>query len=631
MNYRKDIDGLRGIAISLVILSHSGFAIFSGGFIGVDVFFVISGFLITKIILMEISNGTFSFIDFYERRARRILPALSFVILLTILPALIILMPNELVDYAESLIATPLFLSNILFWLQSGYFEPSSELKPLLHTWSLAVEEQFYLLFPILFFLLFNFGRKIIFLTLLIIFLISISISEWGSFHKPWPNFYLLPSRAWELLLGSFGAIYFNNIQNISFKFKKELFDFFSILGVLLIILSLYFFEPGVRHPSLLTLFPTLGSVFILLFYNTNRSITYKLLSNKVLVNIGLVSYSAYLFHHPIFAFFRYLNYTNTFVIICLIFLTLFLSFFSYKFIEQPFRDRKRITTKKFLYIIVSINISIVLVGTLFFIKEGYPNRLNDYQISLINFENHNKNSKFGEKNCLLIDNDNNVTIKNTCLELDKTNKKELLLWGDSFAEHYSETFENKSYFDLKLYTSGCPPFFNYVYSLNPICKIIEDEMKEVLKNSKPSKVVLSANWFKHRKSIEKLEETIKTIRTLSKTTKIVLFGNLPQWHPSLPQTLARINNPKLTVSKIKISYFEKLNEIDIKLREIAEKHNVLFVSLLDLLCESDECISFYKKNNELKIMAYDYGHLTSDGAEYIANLEAIRRILVRD
>ena len=199
MIYRREIDGLRALAVVPVILFHAGFQAFSGGFVGVDVFFVISGYLITSIILAELETGTFSVVNFYERRARRILPALFFVMLACLPFAWLWLLPDYLKSFSQSLVAVPVFASNILFWITSGYFEPAAELKPLLHTWSLAVEEQYYVFFPLFLMLTWRLGRRWILSILAVLLVVSLAAAEWGSHAEPVPTFFLLPTRGWEL------------------------------------------------------------------------------------------------------------------------------------------------------------------------------------------------------------------------------------------------------------------------------------------------------------------------------------------------------------------------------------------------------------------------------------------------
>ena len=233
MNYRAEIDGLRALAVLPVILFHAGFKWFSGGFVGVDVFFVISGYLITTIIISDLAEGKFSIVNFYERRARRILPALFFVMVVCLPFAILLLAPSDLKDFGQSLVSTATFSSNILFWWERGYFGTALELKPLLHTWSLAVEEQYYIIFPLFLTLSWKFGIRKITIFLMLIFLISLSLAHFTSIYGIFDriitgSFYLIPTRAWELLLGVFIAIYFYHFKVTSLTRFNQ---FFSLLG----------------------------------------------------------------------------------------------------------------------------------------------------------------------------------------------------------------------------------------------------------------------------------------------------------------------------------------------------------------------------------------------------------------
>ncbi len=221
MKYRAEIDGLRGLAVVPVILFHAGIEMFSGGFVGVDVFFVISGYLITTILIEDIENKRFSIVDFYERRARRILPALFFVMLCCIPFAWMWMLPDPLENFGQSIVATTLFSNNILLFVTSGYWDLASEVKPLLHTWSLAVEEQFYVLFPIFLLLTWRFGKKRLFWIIVVLASISLALSEWGWRNLATANFYLGPTRAWELFAGSLTAFI---VQKK--RCKEEQYDF---------------------------------------------------------------------------------------------------------------------------------------------------------------------------------------------------------------------------------------------------------------------------------------------------------------------------------------------------------------------------------------------------------------------
>lgn len=246
MNYRSEIDGLRALAVLPVIFFHAGFVFFNGGFVGVDIFFVISGYLITSIIMNEMEEKKFTIVSFYERRARRILPALFFVMLACLPFSWIFLTPTDLDIFGKSLIAVSTFTSNILFWSESGYFETAAELKPLIHTWSLAVEEQYYIIFPIFIIIFWKFGRKRILILLSIAFIISLGLSHWGAVNKPSATFFLLPTRGWEILVGVFTAFYLNKYD----YFKSELLNqALSIFGLIMISYSIFFYTEKYLFP----------------------------------------------------------------------------------------------------------------------------------------------------------------------------------------------------------------------------------------------------------------------------------------------------------------------------------------------------------------------------------------------
>lgn len=271
MQYRREIDGLRALAVLPVILFHAGFETFSGGFVGVDVFFVISGYLITTIILGELEQGKFSIVNFYERRARRILPALFLVMLVSIPFAWILLSPAELTSFSKSLIAVPLFVSNFFFWRDGGYFETAAELKPLLHTWSLAVEEQYYVLFPLFLMLFWKLGKRWILLTLTLVFCSSLAIAQWAAYARPDVAFYLLPTRGWELLIGAFAAMYLSKSYRI--EFGKAASEVGGWLGVVLILFPVFSYSKATPFPGLYALVPTLGTVLIILFATEQTSV----------------------------------------------------------------------------------------------------------------------------------------------------------------------------------------------------------------------------------------------------------------------------------------------------------------------------------------------------------------------
>ncbi|MDP3272321.1 acyltransferase family protein [Limnobacter sp.] len=334
--YRPEIDGLRAVAVLPVILFHAGFDLFSGGYVGVDVFFVISGYLITSIILREMEQGKFSIARFYERRARRILPALFFVIVCCLPFAVIWMASGEIKRFGQAMIAVSLFASNVFFWKTTNYFAPAAEEEPLLHTWSLAVEEQYYVLFPLFLMLCWRFGRSRLFWLTALAALLSLGLAEWGWRNQPVANFYLLPTRAWELLAGSLLAFFPKQLS--ADKRTGRFSEIASVLGILAIVYSIFYFDTLVPFPSVYATVPVIGACLIIAF-SSGENIVGRLLSSRLFVFIGLISYSAYLWHQPILAFLRLRGIELTIgVSLFAVFLTLALAKLTVNFVEIPFR-----------------------------------------------------------------------------------------------------------------------------------------------------------------------------------------------------------------------------------------------------------------------------------------------------
>ena len=370
--YRSEIDGLRSIAVLPVIFFHAGFVkFFGGGYVGVDIFFVISGYLISKIILNDLKKKNFSLINFYERRARRILPALYFVICLSLVLSYFWMLPDEFQNFGQSIVATILFSNNILLSFTNGYWVGASDLKPLVHTWSLAVEEQYYVLLPFFLLLIWKFGKRWIFIILSIVFLASLILAQWYSYNKPEVGFFVLQTRAWELLIGVFASFYLEKPNRNKFK------NLLSFFGLVLIFYSIIFFNRNTPFPSLYTLVPTIGT-FLVIVYADKGTIVQRFLSYKLLIGIGLISYSAYLFHQPIFALAKlYSNEplsVNTYLI--LIILTLVCSFFSWMYIETPFRNRNNFSSKFIFSSSIITSAILIIIGLNLNYTHGIPSRI---------------------------------------------------------------------------------------------------------------------------------------------------------------------------------------------------------------------------------------------------------------
>ena len=374
IRYRPDIDGLRALAVLAVIIFHTDRNLLSGGFVGVDIFFVISGYLITSIIFNDIKNDKFSIFHFYDRRVRRIIPALLFLLAISSIASYVILFPADLYKYAKSLLATLLFFSNIFFWRNSGYFAPTADTIPLLHTWSLSIEEQFYLFFPVFiitaFYLVKRKPKKKIVFLLSLFFIVSLFLSIWGAENKPSASFYLLPTRAWELLLGALLAF----LPKINFQSRYR--ALLTGSGIILVFVSFYFLSKELSFPGINALFPCLGAGMIILA-NHKRSGNFvsKLISIKPLVFIGLISYSLYLWHWSFIVFYKHYTFEKPNIIIVLIF-SFIVATISWKFIEKPFRATSK---KRLPYVILSLTtLSLILFGYYIYQSKGIPERLPD-------------------------------------------------------------------------------------------------------------------------------------------------------------------------------------------------------------------------------------------------------------
>ena len=375
--YRADIDGLRAIAVIGVVLFHAGLGV-GGGFAGVDVFFVISGFLITSLILRDLHRGSFSIVAFWERRARRIFPALAVVVIATLIVGWFLMLPFGYQILGQSTVALTVFASNIQFWRTTSYFDPTAEENPLLHTWSLSVEEQFYLVVPLLLYLVFKYGKdKWVGILLGMGILASLVGAELWLRRDASGAFYLLPSRAWELGAGSLLAM----ARPVS---SPRLRGFLGWLGLALILFTFFAYDAHTAFPGVAAIPPVLGTVLLIWSgMSYEEEVTFRgvnrLLATKGLVAIGLMSYSFYLWHWPFFAFHRYLfsHAPDVSLAIAYILIALVLSALSLRFVEQPFRKRNLISTRKYVFVLTgAISVLVMIVGISLWRTRGVPSRM---------------------------------------------------------------------------------------------------------------------------------------------------------------------------------------------------------------------------------------------------------------
>lgn len=485
--YRREIDGLRAIAVLLVILFHAGFESFRGGYVGVDVFFVISGYLIASIILAELAAGEFSIVGFYERRARRILPAL-FVVMAACLPfAWAWLMPVDMKHFAQSLLGTAIFASNIVFWLQSGYFDTASELKPLLHTWSLAVEEQYYLIVPLFLAYLWRFGLRAVAAALIGVVLLSLAAAQWGAFHWPAANFFLLPTRAWELAIGALTALYlaYSGPPTLGIVLRNAL----SLAGLGAIAIAVFGFDAKTPFPSLYALLPVLGTAAIVIFATPATWIG-ALLGTRALVGVGLVSYSAYLWHQPLFAFARWRFDTKPgLAMLGLAALALVLAYLSWRFVERPFRDRRRFTRGQ-IFVLAGL-------ATAFFAGIGWAGMATGGFASRFDAAERRILDSYARSMLFACDAD-------SCLPR-ATRGNDWVLIGDSNAYHFSmplaERVAAQGYALHNLAKGGCIPVAGFARrdqpdSFNEACAAHIARVRQFLaRPDAPNNIVISAAW----------------------------------------------------------------------------------------------------------------------------------------
>ncbi|TAK98046.1 MAG: acyltransferase [Aquabacterium sp.] len=442
MDYRKEIDGLRALAVVPVILFHAGFSAFSGGFVGVDVFFVISGYLITSIILAEHQEGSYSLVNFYERRARRILPAL-FVVMAACLPvAWCWLLPEDMKNFSESLVATSFFSSNILFWKTSNYFSSSAELKPLLHTWSLAVEEQYYLFFPLFLALTWRWGSRLMSVMLIVAAIASLYMAHTQVSFDPSKAFYLLPTRCWELFIGALIGLHLSGGRKL--VVRPWLAEAGGALGLALLVAAIFWFDKHTPSPSLYVLMPTLGTALIILFAS-EQTMVGRFVGNRAFVFIGLLSYSAYLWHQPLFAFARQRSLggePDHGIFAALSLASLLLAYVSWRFVEAPFRNRRRFGRQQ-IFLLAAIGSAVfVTVGLLGHFNKGYPSRMPASFSSLKDIDLPKSDNGWCfysiDSNDALSEGANGLS----CWLGDKKAKRKGVLFGDSFAGQYEPLWD---------------------------------------------------------------------------------------------------------------------------------------------------------------------------------------------
>ncbi|WP_166221698.1 acyltransferase family protein [Pseudomonas atagonensis] len=487
---RRDIDGLRALAVIPVVLFHFGFTTFSGGFVGVDVFFVISGFLITGILLREISAQRFSFIDFWARRARRIIPALSVVMLVTLALGWLLLTAKDYSELGRTVRYQSLFISNILFMREDGYFQPASDLKPLLHTWSLAVEEQYYIFFPLLMAVLVRFFRHwrwVLLAVLLVSFGFNIHYIE----HRPEFAFFSLPTRAWELLCGAMLAVTPAPKQAV----RPWLYQTVGVAGLAAVLVAVFTFDKSTVFPGWAALLPVLGTTALIWSGTQSACWTARLLSLRALVWVGLLSYSLYLWHWPVYVYANAISVDGIQPVEAIgwIALALGLAWLSLRYVELPFREKRLLASRNAVLAGAVATIAVLVAsGSAIRSADGVPQRLTGKALEYA----QSREWRAGQMKCMLVTQDK--SLDKACLvggndDVPATQ----LIWGDSHTAALLPAIESNARREGRpvwLYSmSACPP----ILSDDPRqrCKDFNEQTMERVRSLGIKDVVLASNW----------------------------------------------------------------------------------------------------------------------------------------
>ncbi|WP_338513968.1 acyltransferase family protein [Pseudomonas poae] len=487
--YRRDIDGLRAIAVLAVVLFHFGVPGVTGGFVGVDVFFVISGFLITSIIWRERQAGRFSFVEFWARRARRILPALFVMIVATLVAGWFLLAPKDYEELGRAAHYQVIFTSNLLFARQHGYFEAASDIKPLLHTWSLAVEEQFYILFPLLLTLLSS-RLKHWRLALFGVLLVSFGMSVWAVEHEPQKAFFLLHLRAWELLAGAMLAV----MPAREWRASPALAQCVSLAAMGLILIAVFGFDSHTAFPGATALLPVLGVVGLIWANGQQYTWVGRLLSSRLMVGLGLISYSWYLWHWPVFVYANYaaVDGLSATELGGLMLLSLVLGYLSWRFVETPFREKRLLATRKAILVAAAVGIlSIGLTGVALRKADGVPSRLSEQALR------YAKAKKWSPELMACMADKDTPDERLFCHFGPKNPAVSALVWGDSHATALIPALEiGAEKHDISLMEAsfaGCVPLDGLENIAR--CAHFNRRVEKAMSEQPISDVVLAARW----------------------------------------------------------------------------------------------------------------------------------------
>ncbi len=630
MKYRADIDGLRAIAVFAVILYHAELPLFSGGFLGVDIFFVISGFLITTLLQSEIEEGSFSFINFWERRIRRLVPAALFCLVITVIACSFVLTPGHLTLFGESLFFNSLLSSNFYFWMKSGYFNAPADTYPLLHTWSLAIEEQFYLLLPPALYAINRFCPKkrdvISILFVAASFLASIILTP----DYPESSFYLLHTRGWELGIGCLLALFLHKEQR---RLSLALDHCVGIIGLSLIAYSIFGLDKDTAIPSYNALYPTLGAALLIF---AKKGVVARILSSSFLVGFGRISYALYLWHWVFFSFMKHYlirrptpeHYLTAFILAAMI------AVFSYYFVEEPVRRLTHYWNRKRVFILfIGATLFGLISGAVLYKTEGLPSRFSkefyDYQRWMPIFESKDICKRKEGTICSALE--------------PQEGKPTIFLWGDSHGSfslkpYYLLALKHKLGFKYSV-QQGCPPL---IYGLHKECKKQNGEIFSYLKEEKPIVFFMSRLdvYYRYREEAERVshgEIYLDSLRNPNKhrskeVSLKVIRENLEEYQKSLERMVFVHQNPSFKVNPVETANKQQLRreyvgwsrpkrellERTAPVREMVSELGLRAIDPYDVYCDEKKCDAF---DEELKVLYYDDDHLNPYGSERLLPL----------
>lgn len=609
--YRPDIDSLRALAVGLVIAFHLGFGEVSGGFVGVDVFFVISGFLIGSLILGELQSERFSIARFYERRIRRILPALTVVLLATSAASFLWLFPKPYEKYGTSLAAAAASLSNIYFWQTSGYLTGVGTSKALLHTWSLAVEEQFYIVLPPVLILLRRVAKGRMATAIALLAAASFALAVIGVQHDANTAYYLPHTRAWELLLGVLVAA----VPNLKLG-RPWLRAFCALVGFALIMGAAILYNRSTPFPGLAALPPCLGAALVILAHRDGSSWLERVLTFRPIVFIGLISYSLYLWHWPLIDIYREhfgvdSKHVSGAVRLAMVTAMLGLSVLSWWFVERPLR--RIAMPRATVFALAAGSVAALIVGGLALrAAHGLPGRFPPEAVRLASYLDYDFNTQFRAGTCFIDDTSTFRDFKpGICLKQD-ARRPSMLLIGDSFAAHLyaglAATFPDRSV--LQATASGCKPGLHPLHGDEDCRRLFEYVLTEHLPAHPVDMLVISGRWL--RADLADLGVVIDAARARGIT--VVVAGAPAEYESDLPVLLARgVATADAGLAARNLSAVSARRDAEVAAFVI--KRGARYASTFKALCDAGGCLT---RSPDGAPVQFDYGHLTREGSRLV-------------